>query len=338
MDTIVLAPFSATGLAALEEFGRVTYEPWTDSRALHDPAELGERIAAEGSAVLVVEADFLFDELFELAGSLRFAAVCRAALNHVDLDAATAAGVVVVHTPGRNAQAVAELVLGQMVALARMIAVSHDYVVGKRWEDPSEPYVRFRGRELAGATLGVVGLGDIGRRVASLGRAVGMRVLAHDPYVREGARGSAGVTLTALDDLLEGSDFVSLHAPETDETTGMLDARRIGLMRRGAYLINAASPALADSAAVAAALCSGQLAGAAFDVHEAHPIPPDSPLLQLAGAGYNVLLTPHIGGATAETVERHSAMVVSDLRLFAANRRPKRLANPEVWGRRRGRG
>ncbi len=338
MDTIVLAPFSATGLAELEEFGRVTYEPWTDSRALHDPAELGERIAAEGSAALVVEADFLFDELFELAGSLRFAAVCRAALNHVDLDAATAAGVVVVHTPGRNAQAVAELVLGQMVALARMIAVSHDYVVGKQWEDPSEPYVRFRGRELAGATLGVVGLGDIGRRVASLGRAVGMRVLAHDPYVRDGDRGAAGATLTALDDLLERSDFVSLHAPETDETTGMLDARRIGLMRRGAYLINAASPALVDSTALVAALRSGRLAGAAFDAHEAHPIPPNSPLLQLAGAGNNVLLTPHIGGATAETVERHSAMVVSDLRLFAAGRRPKRLANPEVWGRRRGRG
>ena len=129
---------------------------------------------------------------FELAGSLRFAAVCRAALNHVDLDAATAAGVVVVHTPGRNAQAVAELVLGQMVALARMIAASHDYVVGKRWEDPSEPYVRFRGRELAGATLGVVGLGDIGRRVASLGRAVGMRVLAHDPYVREAREAPPG--------------------------------------------------------------------------------------------------------------------------------------------------
>ena len=331
MNSLVLAPFSGDGLAALRRHGSVAYEPWTETQRLYDPRDLGVRLTAERFDALVVEADFLFEELFETAPGLKFAAICRAELNQVDLDAATEHGVVVVHTPGRNAQAVAELVMGLMLSLARHIPQAHAYVGDGRWEDPTEPYQRFQGRELAGATLGIIGLGAIGKRIARLGRAIGMRVLAHDPYVRPDGRGATGVTLTTLDALLREADFVTVHVPDTPETAGMLNAKRLGLLRPTAYLVNAASPSVLDADALADALKQGRLAGAALDVHEAHPIPPTSPLLGLP----NAILTPHIGGATRETVNRHAQMVVGDLEAFMAGKRPKHLANPEVWRKQR---
>ena len=329
MNTLVLAPFSTEGLEVLAQLGGVAYEPWTETQHLHDPEELGLRLATEGTGALVVEADFLFDELFRAATTLRFAAICRAALNQVDLDAATELGVAVVHTPGRNAQAVAELVLALMLSLARRVNLAATYLTSGAWENPTEPYTRFQGRELAGATLGVIGLGEIGRRTARLARGVGMRVLAHDPYVEGPSR---GVMLTTLDALLGESDFVSVHVPETPETLGMLDAARLSLLRPGAFLVNATSPAVVDADALATAISAGRLGGAAMDVHESHPLPPGSAFVKLAREGHNVVLTPHIGGATVETIERHSHMVVEDLRRIIAGKRPRHLANPAVWG------
>ncbi len=328
MNTLSLAPFSAEGMARLATLGRAALEPWTATRTLWDPAELGARLTAEGFDALVVEADFLFEELFDAAPGLRIAAVCRGALNHVDLDAATERGVAIVHTPGRNAQAVAEFAVGQMIALARRTREAERSVREGEWTEPAEAYIRFQGRELAGATLGVVGLGAIGRAVARIGAAFGMRTLAYDPY----AARTEGVEMTALDDLLAASDFVSVHAPETPETAGLLSAERVAAMKPGACFVNMSAPSIADAGALAAALAEGRLAGAALDVHEAHPIPPDSPFL---GAP-NTLLTPHIGGATRETAARHSAMAVGDLERFARGERPERLANPDVWGRLRG--
>ena len=275
-----------------------------------------------------MEADFLFEELFDAAPGLRIAAVCRGDLHHADLDAATERGVAVVRTPARNAQAVAEFAVAQMLALARHTSVAERYVREGRWEEPTDPYVRFRGRELAGATLGIVGFGAIGRAVARIAAGFGMRVLAYDPYVSD----AEGVEMTGLDALLAASDFVSMHVPDTPETMGMLDEARIAAMKPGAYLVNVANSSVADRAALAAALAGGRLAGAALDVHEAHPIPPDSPFLGLS----SVLLTPHVGGATWETTERHSAMVAEDFERFAHGERPLRLANPDVWERLRG--
>ena len=323
MKSLVLAPFSSNGIARLQALGPVTHEPWTETQTLWDPEELGARVAAEGFDALVVEADFLFEELFAAAPGLRIVAVCRGALNQVDMDAATEQGVAVVHTPGRNAEAVAELVIGQMFALARRTTEAERYVREGRWSDPTDAYTRFQGRELAGATLGVVGLGAIGRAVARLAAGIGMRTLAHDPYVAQADE----VELVELDDLLRAADFVSLHVPDTDSTARMLNADRIAAMKRGAFLVNVTSPYVVDQQALAEALAAGRLAGAALDVHEAHPLPPDSPFLGLP----NVLLTPHIGGATRETIERHSTMAAEDIERFARGEKPLRLANPDVW-------
>ena len=321
---LVLAPFSESQLARLRRNLHVTYESWLDTRRLYDPDELGSRLSTEGVAVLVVESDFVFEEVFEQAGSLRFVGVCRNATNHVEVEAATRHGVVVVNTPARNARAVAEHVLALMLSLARNVAKGHMYVTSGSWRNPAEPYITMRGVELGGRTLGIVGLGAIGRRLASMAVAIGMDVLANDPYVH---RASAGVRLTDLETLLSESDFVAVLAPVTDETQGLIDASRLGLMRREAFLVNTSGAELVEQDALVEALGAGRIAGAAMDVFESHPVSPDNRLLAMD----NVVLTPHLGGATLETIERHSAMMAEDIERFLSGRRPVNLVNPEAW-------
>jgi D-3-phosphoglycerate dehydrogenase len=331
MNALILAPFSVDVLQQLKRIMTVHYEPWTKTQTIWDPEELAKRVTTENVGILIVEADFLVEELFTGTQSLSLCAMCRAGLNQVDIDAATQAGVVIVHTPGRNAQAVAELTMGLMFTLARHITRAHSFVTGGHWQDPVEPYTALRGVELSGKTLGIVGLGATGRRVAQAGLGLGMRVLGYDPYIVSPGRKWRGTILTPLDELLRASHFITLHVPETPETEDMLNARRLALLPKDAFLVNTSSPSAVNQDALVKALTQGQLGGAAFDVHDSHPIPPNSPLLKLG----NVVLTPHIGGATDSTIERYSRMVYEDIERFLASRKPRNLVNPEVWRRRR---
>ena len=321
---LVLAPFSAAQIERLRRKIDVTYESWFDTHRLQDPDELGARLVDEAVSVLVVESDFLFEEVFESARTLRLVGVCRTAVDHVDVEAATRHGVAVVNAPGRNAQAVAEHALGLMLSLARRIPSADAYVRGGRWENPAEPYLSMRGVELSGRNLGIVGFGAIGRRLAGIGRALGMDVAVHDPYV-EGT--PADMPPMELDDLMAWADFVSLHLPSNDETAGFLDRRRLSLMKPTSYLINTSDSQVVDREALLELLTSGRLGGAGLDVFESHPVPPTDPFLALD----NVILTPHLGGATEETVERHSRMIADDTLRFLDGRQPKNLVNPEVW-------
>ncbi len=321
---LVLAPFSSAGLERLAGRVYVDYESWMDSGRLHDPEELAAKLNELGASILVIELDFVFEEVFEAAPGLAFVGVCRAATNHVDVESATAHGVVVVNTPGRNAQAVAEHALGLMLALARRIPESHNYVSEGRWVNPAAPYVELRGLELAGKTLGIVGLGTIGRRLAQIATAIDMKCVAHDPYVDSGP---AGVRLVELDELMACSDFISVHAPVTAETEGLVDSRRLTLMKPTAYIVNLSGARIVDGDGLKSALEEGTIAGAALDVFETQPITPGHPLLELD----NVILTPHLGGATNETIERHSESMASDILRFLDGERPANLANPAAW-------
>jgi len=313
MKALILAPFAQAALDQLSSRMSVVYEPWTKTKRLWDPAELAVRLADDAIEVVVMEIDFLFDGVFQDPSPLKFIGLCRNATNQIDMEAAAARGVVVVNTPGRNANAVAEMTIGLAFALARRIPESHTYVSSGGWEDPLTPYTEFRGTELAGKTLGVVGLGAIGKLVARLGHALGMRTLGHDPY----ATAPRYVAMSTIDELLTHSNVVTLHIPETAETMGMVGERQLALMQSTSYLINTASAALVDEAALVQALRSKRIAGAALDVYETHPVVSNSPLLQLD----NVILTPHIGGATAETIERYSQMITRDLLKFERSRR-----------------
>lgn len=329
---LILAPFDASSLDRLRAAGLdVTYESWLDTAELCDPEELGRRLDAEGKGYVVVEADFVFEETMDLAPGLKLVGICRNALNHVDIDAATERGVLVVNTPGRNGAAVAELTVGLMLGLARRFPAADTWVHGRKWSDPAAGYAEFRGAEIQGKTVGIIGLGAIGRMVAERLSGFGASLVAADPYVDAEAAARLGVRLVSLDDLLAVSDYVLVHVPPGESTLGLIGEGALGAMKRTAFLVNVSASGVVDEAALGDALRGGVIAGAALDVFDGHPLPESSPLLGLD----NVILTPHIGGSTHETIERQSAMIVEDILRVEAGERPERLVNSAAWDRRR---
>lgn len=325
MRVLILAPFSARQLDRLRRRCGVTYESWLDTNRLQDPDELAARLDREGIGALIVEADFVFEEVFVGAPGLKLVGVCRNALNQVDVDCATQHGVAVSHAPGRNTDAVAEMTLGLMLSLARRIPQAHGMIAGAGWRDPSLGYRRFRGREIGGSRVGVVGFGQIGRAVARRCLALGAKVAAYDPFVPERQMRALGVAPATLPEIASKSDFVTLHVSDTPETYGMVDAAFLARMHPGAYLVNTSSGSAVDLPALVAALESGALAGAALDVFEGHPLPVTSPLMTAP----NLLMTPHIGGATAETVERHSKMLADEIERMMDGKPLRYVVNSE---------
>ena len=186
MKALVLAPFSKEALELLGRLMPITHESWTETKMLYDPEELGLRMKEEGTSHLIVEADFIFEEVFQQASDLRFLGVCRSALDHVDLVAATEHNVLVVNTPSRNAEAVAELTIALMLSLARRVPSLDNYVKTGGWENPLDGYINHQGIELRGKTLGLVGLGAMGGAVSKLATSLGMEVLAFRPVFRRG--------------------------------------------------------------------------------------------------------------------------------------------------------
>jgi D-3-phosphoglycerate dehydrogenase len=327
MKALILAPFWPAALERLGQKMEVIYESWMDTSKLLSAEEFIERIQSQGIEIVVVEADFITREIFERAKKLKFLGVCRADMAYVDVKAATEQGVLVVNTPGRNAAAVAELTVGLMLALMRHIPKAHQIVSSGNWVDPTAAYYSMRGGELNGRTIGVVGFGAIGRRVARIVGAFDASILVYDPFVDTKEVKKAGAQSVELDDLMQRSDIITLHTSTTPEAMGLVSARRIALMKPTAYLINAANAFVIDNEAIVKALQEKRIAGAAFDVFETWPVRPDSPLLKLD----NVVLTPHIGGATGETIIRHSQMIVEDIERFLRGERPGNLVNPQAW-------
>ena len=332
-NALVLAPFDQEQLERLRTSMRVCHESWLATKRLYDPDELAQRLNQDRVHCLVVEADFVFSETLERVSDLQLVAICRNAVNHIDVEAATELGILVVNAPRRNALAVAELTVGMMLGLARHIPSAHRYVTAGEWSDPVTAYEEFRGTELAGKRAGIIGLGAIGRLVARRLQAMEMRVVASDPYVSEQEAGALNVALVELDRLLAASDWVLVHAPALPATVGLVGGEQIDRMKRTAFLVNTSAAGVVDENALAEALRGGKIAGAALDVFDGQPLPLSSKLLGLD----NVLLAPHIGGATVETIQRHSRMIADDLLLFLDGKRPQQLANPEGWERRRAR-
>lgn len=329
MKILILAPFDLSVLTRLRQSMDITYESWMETRRLLSPQGFIERIEGQGVEIIVVEADFLPREVFEEAPKLRLIGVCRADVSHIDIAAATERRVPVVNTPARNAIAVAELTVGLMLSLARSITTAHDLVRTGSWVDPTTAYFSLRGTELWGKTIGIVGFGAIGQQVARRLRAFDANIITYDPHVDPEQMRAAQVRPADLDELMSESHIISIHCSTTEETVGLISAQKIAIMKPTAYIVNAASAFVVDQAALVQALSERRIAGGAFDVYQTWPVRPDDPLLKLD----NVVLTPHIGGATAETILRHSEMIADDIESFLRGERPKRLVNPEVWGK-----
>ena len=327
MKALILAPFYATVLEGLRRSLEVVHESWLETRKLLSSEEFIERIQEQDIGIVVIEADFLPREVFQKARKLKLVGACRGDVTHVDIAAATEHGVLVINTPARNATAVAELTVGLTLALVRNVPAAHQMVSSGGWVDPMAPYLSLRGTELAGKTIGIVGFGAVGQRVARRLSAFDTSVLAYDPHVAPDRIKELGAQPSELDALMQQSDLVTLHCSSVPETTGLINAQRIALMKPTAYLVNTASAYVVDNQALAQALKERRIAGAAFDVYQTWPVQPEDPLLKLD----NVILTPHIGGATEETVARHSQMIADDIERFLAGQRPKNMLNPQVW-------
>ena len=239
--------------------------------------------------------------------------------SRVDLDAAQELKVWVTNQPGSNSVSVAELVFGQIIALARHTHEANRAVKENRWSD----YLKFTGTELASKTLGIVGFGNIGTRVAIRARAFDMEFMVHDPYIPESHVTALGGRWVDLGELMAQSDFVTIHCPLNRETKGMIGAAELALLKPSAYLLNAARGGIADEQALLEVLRQKKIAGAALDVMADEPPAKGHPLLKLD----NVLWTPHVGAMTLEAAQRGEWGAAAEVIRVLEGKRPR---NPVV--------
>jgi D-3-phosphoglycerate dehydrogenase len=318
---LVTAPFRGEGMDTLQSVADVIYDPWIEQSPirLYDGEKLAARIKEEGADVLIVESDFVNGPVFDLP--LRLIGSCRGDPNNVDVAAATKAGIPVLRAPGRNANAVAELTIGLLFAVNRFIVQGDmDVRAGQVYRDGKIPYQRYRAWELAGRTAGIVGLGAVGRAAKWRFEGIGMNVLSYDPYNPEATHNDN------LNGMLAECDVVSVHAIVTPETEGIIGADQFAAMKPGAIYINSARAMLHDTDALVASLQSGHLAGAGLDHFKGEHLPTDHPLVAMT----NVVLTPHIGGATYDTEANHSKLIADDVARLLRGEKPVNCVNPEV--------
>lgn len=316
------APLRGPGVQVLESLGTLVQEPWITGpdapMTILGEDALAEKVRSVGADVVVCEADSCKGAVLELP--LRAICSTRGDPSNVDVAGATAAGIPVLHAPGRNADGVAELAVALLLAVTRHLrAADNDLRTGEVFRGGTIPYQRFRAWQVAGRTVGIIGLGAVGRAARWRFEGLGMQVISFDPYNDE-------ATHDSLDALLAASDVVSMHAPPVPETFGMMGRAQFDAMRAGAVYLNTARAALHDLDALTAALASGKLGGAGLDHFEGEVLPTDHPLVAMD----QVVLTPHIGGATYDTEANHTQMIADDLRRLVEGERPRRCANPEV--------
>jgi D-3-phosphoglycerate dehydrogenase / 2-oxoglutarate reductase len=286
MKILIAEPLAAAGIELFQ-----SQAGWTT--VVSNPKEYAQHLC-DADALLVRSAVQVDQSVLSKAPRLRVIGRAGVGVDNVDLDAATEAGVLVMNTPGGNAISVAEHTLALMLAMARHIPQANSSTRAGKWEKK-----KFLGNELRGKTLGVVGLGSIGREVVKRARAFEMRIVAHDPYVTSKIAQDLGIDLVDLTALYLASDYITLHVAATPETQGMLSRDAFRQMKPGVRIVNCARGELVDEAALQEALASGQVADAALDVFTTEPVPPGYPLFTSG----SVLATPHIGGSTEEAQE-----------------------------------
>jgi len=317
---LVTASCRGPGLDRLRDLCDVHYDPWLDQHPLRiwDGPQLAEQVDAIGATVLVCEADFVRGDVLDRP--LRVIGSTRGDPTNVDVAAATAKGIPVLRTPGRNADGVAEMTVALLMATTRHVVVGDREVrAGDLYRGGSIPYQRFRAWQVAGRTAGLIGLGAVGRAVKWRLEGLGMTVLSYDPYAPD-------ATHTSLEGMLGEVDVVSMHAAPTPETLGLMSATCFAAMRPGAVFINSARAGLHDLDALTESLRSGHLSAAGLDHFDGEQLPKGHPLLEMD----QVVLTPHIGGATYDTEVNHTTMIAEDIARVLIGDRPLHCVNPEV--------
>jgi D-3-phosphoglycerate dehydrogenase len=321
VSTVVVAePFSESGLAVLRDAGITVISCVGASK--------DDLLAAvAGADGLIVRSETRVDRaLIEAAPKLAVVGRAGVGVDAIDVDAATGAGIVVLNTPAANTLAATEQTFALMLSLMRKTPDAVASIRAGRWE--RKPFV---GRELAGKTLGIVGLGRIGGAVATRAAAFGMKLLATDPFISAGRAEAFGAQLVGLQELLGRADIVTLHVPLTPQTMGLIDAQGLRFMKAGAFLINCARGGVIDEAALLETLDAGRLAGAAIDVVAEEP-PPAGGTAERLHRHPLVVATPHLGGSTHEALERIAIELAHDVATVLRGGPPSGAVNAPVAG------
>jgi phosphoglycerate dehydrogenase-like enzyme len=331
LKVLITAPFTEQGQRELQDVGlEVDYRPWIDTGKLHLGVSLLKHIEEGRPDILIVEGDEVKEEVIASSSLILIGSV-RGNPNNIAVSLATERKIPVIAAPGRNAAAVAELTLTLMLNVARRVVradrmLKNEFMVDD-FSDFAEMYRNTLGFEIQGKTVGIIGLGRIGYEVAVRLRSFGVRLLASDPYAPRDRFEEIDAESVDLETLLRMSDIVTVHCAPTDETRGLLKAEQFTMMKKSAIFINTARASITDEYALLDALKEGTIAGAGLDVFSMEPVDCDNIFLELD----NVIVTPHVGGNTRETVERGTEMIVQQIRAFLAGDTPEFCLNPEVF-------
>ncbi len=302
-----------------ELVGELKIEDWVEEKKIYNSDELLEKIKKEDIKIFICEVEVMQKDFFEKVEGLELICCIRGNPVNIDVEAAAGANVTVTACPGRNATAVTELTIGLMIALTRKIIPAHNIVQNGEWKG-LEGIEEAKGIELEGKNVGIVGLGAIGYKVATILKAMGMNIFVHDPYVKPDRVKEVNGKIVKLETLMKESDFITIHAVYNEETKGLISEELISLMKPTAFFINVARSRITDEKALVHALTEKKIAGAAIDVYNKEPTGrKGSPFKGLD----NVITTPHIGGQTKEVVTHYSKMVYESINDHLAGKTSK---------------
>lgn len=328
MKILITAPYHDKAQAFLKaQFGEIVYKPWKLQERAYNENELVALLAETAADALITEHDHVTEAVIEAFPDLQFIGVCRGTPSNVAVPTATAKGIPVFNTPARNAQAVAEMFIANLINLMRHTLQGIAWLESEQWEAGAHTsYLQFKGNEIAGKTIGMVGFGAVGQTIANLVRHFPAEILYYDPFHTSD---DAAYKKVDLEDIFRLSDVVSIHLPVNKDTEGMIGEVLIGLMKKDAIFVNTARAVVVKREALLAAIESNAIRGAILDVFDHEP--PDELDYRLIHHP-NVLATPHIAGATFEVEDHHADIMNKALHSFygEGNRNIRQLVNRDV--------
>lgn len=301
MNILITAPYHEQGRAVLQQaFGEVTYKVWKENGRAYTEDELDTLLTNTHADALITEHDQVTGKVLKHHPHLRFLGVCRGTPSNVDLETARALNIPVFHTPARNAQAVAEMVIANVIIFLRQIIPGREWLRSRHWKEGAhDSYLQFKGNELAGKTVGMVGFGAVGQCIARMLSAFPCNIIYYDPFLQDAFTQYKQVSLDAV---FENSDIVSVHLPVNADTKDMIGKELLRKMKTDAIFVNTARAVVVNRADLLETIASNRIRGAILDVFDHEP--PDDTDYRLIDHP-NVLATPHIAGATHEVEDHH---------------------------------
>lgn len=305
MKVLITAPYNEMARRELQDlFGEIVYKPWKPHGRAYNESELLALLEESGAEALITEHDQVTQKVIEQNSHLEFIGVCRGTPSNVSLETAKEKNIPVFYTPARNAQAVAEMFVANVITLMRNTIAGWQWLTAEKWEAGAHTsYLQFKGNELAGKLVGMVGFGAVGQRIARLVKSFPCEVQFYDPYLKSF---DSDYTQVTLEELFETSDIVSINLPVNDQTKGMIDRKFLGRMKKDAIFVNTARAVVVNRDDLLSVLESDGIRGAVLDVFDHEP--PDATDYKLIHHPH-VLATPHIAGATFEVEDHHAAIM-----------------------------